>query len=246
MKVSIITVSYNSATTILETIESVNNQSYLDVEHILVDGGSTDSTLEVFQQRALREPSFISEKDDGIYDAMNKGLLLAKGEVVGFLNGDDSFVNSDIIERIVSQFRIGADFVHGNIVFINKDGRVKRVWNSMGFQPKDLLKSMSPAHPTLYCKRSIMLKLGGFDTSFRIAGDIEFMVRGLLLGHYKLHHINETFISMRLGGVSTSSFKSHVRITCEVWRAFKKNGVAYSKVEYILGKLTKALKQIRI
>lgn len=137
MKVSVITIAYNSAKTIGETIESVNGQSYSEIEHILIDGKSSDETINIFKHRAQRSAQFISEKDEGIYDAMNKGLKLATGDVIGFLNSDDSFMHKDVIANIVTGFQDGADLVHGNLVFINEKGKEKRVWNSESFQPSD-------------------------------------------------------------------------------------------------------------
>lgn len=243
MKVSVITIAYNSAKTLGETIESVNSQSYNEIEHILVDGKSSDETIKIFKNKAQRNPQWISEEDEGIYDAMNKGLQLATGDVVGFLNSDDSFMHKNVVANIVTGFQDGADIVHGNLVFVNKKEKVRRVWNSDSFQPNDFLKSNSPAHPTLYCKRSILTSLQGFDVNFKIAGDIDFMIRALLVNNLKLHFLNQPLVKMKLGGASTKSLKSVVIITLEVWKSFEKNNISYSKKKYLIGKLKKAIKQ---
>jgi glycosyltransferase involved in cell wall biosynthesis len=243
MKVSVITIAYNSAKTLGETIESVNSQSYSEIEHILIDGKSSDETINIFKHKAHRNAQWISEKDEGIYDAMNKGLKLASGDIIGFLNSDDSFMHKDVIATIVTAFKDGADIVHGNLVFINEKGKVRRVWNSESFQPSDFLKSNSPAHPTLYCKKSILKSLNGFDVNFKIAGDIDFMIRAVLVDKWELHFLNEYLVKMKLGGASTKSLKSLIVITLEVWKSFEKNNISYSKKRYLIGKLKKAIKQ---
>ena len=243
MKVSVITIAYNSADTIGETIESVNGQLYNEIEHILIDGNSSDETTKIFKNNARRNAKWISENDKGIYDAMNKGLKMATGDIVGFLNSDDSFIHPGVISNIVACFQQGADLVHGNLIFVNQKGKVRRVWNSEGFQPSDFLKSRSPAHPTFYCKKSALMSLQGFDVNFKIAGDIDFMIRAILVEELKLNFLNEPLVKMKLGGVSTKSLKSLAVITREVWKSFENNDISYSKTKYLIGKLNKAIKQ---
>lgn len=244
MKVSIITVSYNSAETLVATIDSINNQSYRNIEHILIDGNSSDETLDIFKKNAKRDVKCLSEPDRGIYDAMNKGIKLAKGDIVGFLNSDDCLMHENVIEDIVQVFHKGYDLVHGNLIFVDNESNVKRFWNSTSFKPKDFLISMSPAHPTFYCKKSVLESLEGFDIDFKIAGDIDLMMRAILLKNHSLFHLNDTLVKMKLGGKSTQSLKSHVVITREVWKSFEKNKVSYNKAIYLIGKLKKAIKQI--
>jgi glycosyltransferase involved in cell wall biosynthesis len=228
----------------METIDSVNNQSYSSIEHILIDGKSSDETVDIFKNFAKRDIKYLSEPDQGIYDAMNKGISIANGEIIGFLNSDDSFMHKEVIANIVNGFNKGYDLVHGNLIFVDDNGKEKRFWNSTGFKPEDFLKSMSPAHPTFYCKKSVADSLGGFDVDYEVAGDIDFMIRAVLLKNYSLFHIDDTLVKMKLGGVSTQSFKSLIVITSEVWKSFKKNNVSYSKGIYLIGKVKKAFKQI--
>lgn len=243
MRVSIVTVSLNSSKTIKDCIDSVNSQNYPQIEHVLVDGGSLDSTVEKFQLYARRNPIFISERDKGIYDAMNKGIALCSGEIVGFLNSDDYFTSENVITDIVSSFKRGVDIVHGNLIFVDTNGKVKRRWDSSHFCSKDLLRSMSPCHPTVYCKKSLITELNGFDTSFKIAGDIDFFIRALLVKNSTLEHINDTLVTMRLGGLSTRSLKSVLLITLEVWASFEKNRIKFSRIKYIVGKFKKIINQ---
>ena len=243
MKVSIITVALNSSKTLISTIESVNIQSYKNIEHILIDGESSDGTVDIFVQNALRNAVVKSESDEGIYDAMNKGLKLAQGDIVGFLNSDDSFMHENVVTEIVNGINKGFDLVHGNLVYVDQKDVIKRFWNSKGFRPENLRDSMSPAHPTLYCKKTILDSLNGFDTSYKIAGDIDFMIRALLVKNCSIYHINDTLIKMKLGGVSTLSIKSVITITTEVWRSFAENKIYFSRINYLYGKVKKIIKQ---
>ena len=246
MLVSIITVAYNSSETITETIRSVNMQTYRNIEHILIDGDSDDDTVKIFSENATRNVKCISSPDKGIYDAMNKGLGAAAGDIIGFLNSDDCFAHKNAITMIVDGFRNGVDIVHGNLVFLDRHGKIKRIWDSVNFIPQDFKKSMSPAHPTFYCKRDVFNALKGFDINYRIAGDVDFMMRAILVNRYRFQHVNDILVKMKLGGKSTRSLKSRFVITFEVWNSLDRNQIEFSYLGYIVGKLKKAIHQIRL
>ena len=172
--VSIVTVTYNSEKFIKNCVSSVNKQTYNNIEHVLVDGNSKDSTVELFKKNAFRNPIIVSESDKGIYDAMNKGIKLSKGDFIGFLNSDDYFSSSDSIEIIVQNLKkYNVDCVHGNVVFLSKKNKINRVWKSKDFLDGAFSKSWTPAHPTFYCKSSIYKKFGYYNTRYKIAADVD-------------------------------------------------------------------------
>lgn len=243
MKVSIITVAWNSSETIRDTIDSVNKQDYNNIEHILIDGNSSDNTVEIFKSFSTVPNIISSETDSGIYDAMNQGLKIATGEVIGFLNSDDFFANSGVISSIVTAFEKEVDLVHGNIEFIDKNNQLKRVWDGSNFTNSDFAKSMSPAHPTLYCKRHVFDKLNGFNLNYKIASDIDFMIRALCIEKFKIQYLNKVFVRMRLGGISTNSIISHLVITREVRNSFRNNNLSFNLIKYLIYKGLKAIKQ---
>lgn len=238
-----ITLALNSEATIKYSIESVNNQNYEDIEHILVDGGSADNTVEVFRENAKRNPKIISERDEGIYDAMNKGWLASTGDIIGFLNSDDVYYQNNSLTEIARSFKRGVDAVHGNLFMVNSRGTIKRIWNSRNFRFSHFSYSMSPAHPTLYCRKEVFVKLGGFNKKFRIAGDIDFMIRLFLSKEFRLVHVNSTLVIMKTLGESTRSFGSKVIITREVKESFKNNGLKFNSLKYWIGKTMKYLYQ---
>ena len=190
MKVSIVTVTYNSAQTLVDAMKSVLEQTYHDIEYIIVDGASTDSTIDIIRQY---EPQFknrlkwISEKDDGIYDAMNKGIQLATGDVVGILNSDDYFTSSDVIARMITAFRDGVDAVYGDVHFIHdgEPNKCIRYYSSKHFRPFWLRFGFMPAHPSFYCRRGVYERAGYYKTDYAIGSDYEMMVRLFLVHHEK-------------------------------------------------------------
>ena len=187
MKVSIITVSYNSASTLYDSIKSVLSQTYSDIEYIIIDGGSKDATLDVIRKN---DPLFegrmkwISERDNGIYDAMNKGIRMASGDIVGILNSDDYFTSDDVIERMVKAFvDSDVDAVYGDVHFINDTQPHKciRYYSSKLFRPLWLRFGFMPAHPSFYCRREVFGKVGLYKTDYKIGADYEMMVRLFLV-----------------------------------------------------------------
>jgi glycosyltransferase involved in cell wall biosynthesis len=244
MLISIITVCYNSSATIAQTIASVNNQAYQKIEHIFVDGDSFDNTVDIINKTSQRSPIIVSEKDSGIYNAMNKGLSLAKGRIIGFLNADDIFCNDQVICSIASSFTANIDCVYGNLIFVDKKEKVIRKWVSNEFRPGIFKYSWTPAHPTFYCKKSIYDELGNYREDFSIASDVDLMFRFLEIHRIKSRFLNKYLVKMKVGGVSTKSFKSTLVISKEVFTSFKEYGYKYNYPVYITGKIIKAFKQL--
>lgn len=231
MKVSIITVTYNSAQTLVDAMKSVLEQTYHDIEYIIVDGASTDSTIDVIRQY---EPQFknrlkwISEKDGGIYDAMNKGIRIATGDVVGVLNSDDYFTSNDVVERMVSAFNDKTlDAIYGDIHFI-RDGypdKCVRYYSSKPFRPLWLRFGFMPAHPSFYCRREVYEKAGFYKTDYKIGSDYEMMVRLFMVHKIRAKYLPMDFVTMRTGGASTRNVKSRLQLIKDDVRGCRENGI---------------------
>lgn len=238
MKVSIITTTYNSENTIRDTLESVLKQTHQDIEYILVDGLSKDETTEIIK---AYEPKFngklrwISDEDNGIYDALNKGIRMAKGEVVGILNSDDFFTSNDVLERIVKTMQLNkCDAVYGDIHFV-KDSDLTtcvRYYSSLPFRRWTMRMGFMPAHPSFYVYKNIYEKLGLFSLEYKIAADFELLLRFIFVNRIKTIYIPMDFVTMRQGGVSTSGLKSHITIFKEHLKALKANNV-YSNTLFL-------------
>lgn len=231
MRISIVTVAYNSAKTIQKTITSVLEQSYNDIEYIIVDGGSTDMTLDIISHY---EPLFDgrmkwkSEADKGIYDAMNKGISMATGDVVGFLNSDDYYTSSTVVERICDAFDSeSTDAVYGDIHFIRRSNpdKIIRYYSSSKFSPVWLRFGFMPAHPSFYLRRKRYEQAGGYSTDYRIAADYEMMVRLFHKWHIRAKYIPVDCVTMCTGGVSTRNIHSKIVLLYEDVRACRENGV---------------------
>ena len=230
MKVSIITAAYNSAQTLSDTMKSVLEQTYSNIEYIVVDGASTDGTQDVIRKN---EPLFgnrlkwISEKDNGIYDAMNKGIRMATGDVVGILNSDDFFTSNDVIERMAVVFDEKTDAIYGDIHFIH-DGqpdKCVRYYNSKPFRPLWLRFGFMPAHPSFYCRREVYEKAGLYKTDYKIGSDYEMMVRLFLVHHIKAKYLPMDFVTMRMGGISTRNVKSRLQLIKDDVRGCRENDI---------------------
>lgn len=231
MKISIITATYNSGGTLRDTIRSVLSQSFSDWEHIIVDGKSRDNTLDIIKDM---EPEYkgrlkwISEPDKGIYDAMNKGIRMATGDIVGILNSDDFYSDNQVLSRINCEFiDYNIDAVYGDIHFVNPDNLAHcvRYYSSRFFQPWMMVFGYQPAHPSFYCRKSCYEDFGTFDISFRVAADFENLLRLILLRNIKIKYIPMDFVTMRTGGASTNGLLSHKRIIFDHYRAYRKNGI---------------------
>lgn len=229
MKVSIITVTYNSERTLVDTLRSVAEQDYRDIEHVVIDGGSRDGTLDVLKRHGAHVARSISEPDGGIYDAMNKGMALATGDFVGFLNSDDTLASRGAISSLVSRAH-ASDVVYGDLDYVAEDGRrVIRHWRSGSFAFEQLRFGWMPPHPTFYVRRTLMQEIGRFDVSFRIAADYEYMLRCLLRESVRVGYVDEVLVRMRAGGVSNRSISTMLRKSREdltVMRRHRIGGVS--------------------
>ena len=239
MKISIITITYNSAKSLQRALESVQNQTYPDIEHILVDGASTDSTRTIIEAYAKQHANvrWISEKDEGIYDAINKGIKMATGDVIGFLHSDDVFYSADSIEQIALAMQTEkADIVYSDLQYC-KEGKVVRRWKSNTFNPRSLKYGWMPPHPTVYVRREVYEQVGPYDDWFRISADYDMILRIFTAG-YKTHYIPQVLVSMEVGGASNKNTKARLSKTQEDYLVLKKNHVG-------AGLLTVASKQLR-
>ncbi|MDO5525397.1 MAG: glycosyltransferase family 2 protein [Prevotella sp.] len=235
MKVSVITVTWNSGATLRDTLESVLRQTYPDIEHIIVDGGSTDNTMALIKEYEPRYNGrlrYICEPDKGIYDAMNKGIRMATGNVVGMLNSDDFYTSDDVLTTVAATLKNDSlDAVYGDIHFVNDDDLKKcvRYYSSRPFRRWWMRFGFMPAHPSFYCRREVYMKYGTFDISYKVAADFECLLRLIFIHRIKIKYLPLDFVTMRTGGASTSGMSSHKRILHDHQLAFRNNGV-YSNV----------------
>lgn len=228
MKVSIITVCYNSAKTIKDTIESVKKQTHSDIEYIVIDGGSTDSTREILNSYFDVIDILVSEKDQGIYDAMNKGLALATGELVGILNSDDVLADSSIIARVVDASK-NVDGVYGDVGFYNFTLTKKtRHYSSRYFHKSKFSRGFMPAHPSCYLKKELIKRVGFYSLDYKIAADFDYLVRAFSLSNSSFHYMQEEVVKMREGGVSTSGISANFLLNKEIIQSCRKNGLSCS------------------
>lgn len=247
MKISIITVVWNNAKTIKDAINSVLNQSYKDIEYIVIDGASTDGTIAILQSYGDKI-KFISEKDNGLYDAMNKGIRMATGDVVGILNSDDFYASNKILQIVADEFLKGnIDSVYANLEYIdaNDPKRVIRYWRSKKYQEGLFRSGWHPAHPTFFVKKEIYEKYGVFDLSFKIAADYELMLR--FFEKYKIisSYVDEVFVKMRIGGESNKSIKNIIKANMESYRAWQANGLYINPLRFLLKPFSKIIQFIK-
>ena len=227
MKVSIVIVVYNNRRTVAQAIESVLSQRSADIELIVVDGASSDGTREVLAQHASKISVLVSEPDRGIYDALNKGIGLATGDIIGFLHSDDLLADEAAITRVVDCMKDSAvDAVYGDVVYVRQDdtARVVRTWRAGVFNRTSLGRGWMPPHTTFYARRDIYQRFGNFDTTFRIAADYDCMLRFLKAG-IRVMYIPHLQVRMRVGGISNRSFASIVVKLIEDFRALRKNDI---------------------
>lgn len=226
MKVSIITVVYNNVSTIEESIRSVLSQNYDNLEYIVVDGVSTDGTMEVIQQYASNIDVLISEKDEGLYDALNKGIRLATGDVVGIMHADDLYFSADVVSDVVQNFQENhADCLYGDLVYVDREDtdKILRNWKSGPFHAKKFLMGWMPPHPTFFVKRDCLLKNGLYDTSFKTSADYELMLRYLFKHQLHTSYLDKKLVRMRAGGVSNGSLKNRLVANMEDMKAWEVN-----------------------
>lgn len=253
MKISLVTITYNSENTIRDTINSVIKQSYSNLEYIVVDGASKDNTLSIIKEYECQfkeKIKWISEPDKGIYDAMNKGICMATGEIIGILNSDDFFTHNNILKLIAEEFQKNkeVDAVYGDVHFVNPDNLNKcvRNYSSKVFRRSLMRLGFMPAHPSFYMRRECFEKYGLYKTDYKIAADFEFLLRLIFKNRIRTKYLPINMITMRTGGASTSGFKSHKLIMKEHLRAFKENyiytnvGLLSLRYFYKIGEIIKS------
>ena len=243
MNISLITITYNSAKTILKNLESVKNQSFKNINQTIIDGNSKDKTIEL-TKNFKHLAKVISEPDNGIYDALNKGIINSTGEIIGFLNSDDTFHTENSLKIISEAFDENIDCVFGDLVYTDSEEKIKRFWKGSEFKKGAFKKGWMPAHPTFYCRRSIYEKFGLYNDSYKIAGDFELMLRFFEKYNIRSKYIPHTLVNMKVGGASNSGIKSKINILKEELRAFKENNFKINKLSYILNK-AKKLKEFK-
>jgi len=245
MKITIITVTYNSAATVVDTLQSAAAQTHPDIEHLIIDGGSTDETLTLVQSHGAHVARVVSEPDQGIYDAMNKGLAQATGEVVGFLNSDDFYADETVLAKIANAFEDPTvEACYADLVYVTQDNsRVVRYWKSKPFAKGDFARGWCPAHPTFYVRKSVIERLGLFDQSYKLAADVEFMMRYLERGQVRAVYIPHVLVRMRLGGATNQSWKNIFRQNKEIFSAMRENRVPFSIMWFTANKLISRIDQ---
>ncbi|KAF5028056.1 PGL/p-HBAD biosynthesis glycosyltransferase [anaerobic digester metagenome] len=235
MKISIITVCFNSAGTILDTMNSVLSQDYAQVEHIVVDGVSTDGTLDILMSFS-GEFHLISEKDHGIYDAINKGIRVASGDVIGILNSDDVYADNHVLSRIADEFlSCDVDVVYGDLVYVarNDINKLVRYWKSSHFAPGAFFKGWHPAHPTMFVKKDAYNRNGLYDTTLKSASDYELMLRFFEKNHVRSSYIHSILVKMRCGGKSNKSILNIIISNFECYKSWKMNGFSISIRQFL-------------
>ncbi|OBX25534.1 glycosyltransferase [Gelidibacter algens] len=232
MKITIITATYNSARTLEVCMDSVLQQTFKEIEYIIIDGGSTDGTLDVISSKAKNNLNIVysSEPDKGIYDALNKGIAKATGDVIGFVHSDDFLADHQVILKIAEAFETDdVDGVYGNLHYVQFDDteKIVRNWISQPFLPKLLTRGWMPAHPTLFLKSEVYRNYGQFNLEYRIAADYDFVLRVFQQAHHKFTYLPLTITKMRVGGASNRSLKNLVQKTREDYKALITNKIGF-------------------
>lgn len=246
MKISIVTVAYNAAATIEESLQSVAGQSYDDVEHIVIDGASTDGTVDIIERYRDQLSCVVSEPDKGIYDAMNKGIGHATGDIIGTLNADDWYACSGVLNRVAEAFKHDSklEAVYGDLVYVAKDDpvRVIRYWKSRPYRDGLFENGWMPAHPTFFVRSDVYQRYGLFDLDFSIQSDFELTMRFMAVNKIKTRYLPGVMVRMRMGGVTNNSIKNVIDGNIEAYRACLKNGLDVSPL-FILRKMLSRVPQ---
>lgn len=246
MKISIITVVLNNSSYIEDCIISVLDQTFKDIEYIIIDGGSTDGTIDIIKKYEKKISKWMSEPDNGTYDAMNKGIKHAKGDIIGFLNADDIYYNDDVLERVVSVLEDSRiDACYADLVYVDKQDteQVIRYWHSQQFKPGLFKKGWVPPHPTFFVKKKIYDHCGGFDLKYKLAADFELMARFLEYYKINVYYVPEIFVKMRLGGVTNKSIFNIIKQNFEIIDACKKNNIEVFIPMFLINKFFSKIKQ---
>jgi len=229
MKVSIITITYNSAATVEDTLNSVVNQDYPNIEYLIIDGKSKDKTLQIVDKYKDKITKIVSEKDKGLYDALNKGVNLASGDIIGMLHSDDLYASNHVISDIVKTFesKPDADGVYADLVFVDRNdiNKTTRTWESGDYEEGDFLNGWMPPHPTFFVRKECYERFGGFNTKLRLSADYELMLRMIHKNKIKLAYLPKVVVKMRMGGASNVSFFVRLKANIEDKMAWKLNGM---------------------
>ena len=228
MKISVLTVVFNRADTIAGAIQSVASQIYPNVEHVVVDGASNDGTLSVINANKNKAMLVISEPDNGIYDALNKAIVHSSGDIIGLMHSDDFFANDQVLTKIADEFTDpSVDAVYGDLDYISASDSslIRRRWKAGYFVPSKLYRGWMPPHPTLFVRRRVLEQFGGYDTSYRIAGDYDAMLRWFASPNFRASYIPEVLVKMRMGGASNRSIGRIIRKSREDYRALRANNI---------------------
>lgn len=245
LKISLITVTRNAQKTIGRCIESVIAQNYNNIEYIIIDGASTDDTLEIISKYKKHVDFLISEPDGGIYHAMNKGLALATGDAIGVLNADDYFADDNVIGAVANVFADPATAaLYGDLDYVRPSGTVVRKWRSKAYRPGLFNFGWMPPHPTFYCRKVVFDRLGGYDLSYGTAADYELMVRFIHLHQSRLSLLPKTMVKMGLGGVSNKNMTNRIQAWRADYKAMRANGVAVPALAILLKPLRKILQYV--
>jgi len=243
MKISIITITYNSAATLEDTIKSVVMQDYPNVEYLIIDGKSKDATLTIVDKYKDKITKVVSERDKGLYDALNKGIKHSTGDIIGMLHSDDIYAHPQVLSNIVKKFQESpnTDGVYADLVFVNRNdtNKVMRTWESGTYQEGDFLKGWMPPHPTFFVKKEVYEKFGGFNTELKLSADYELMLRLIHKNQIKMGYLNEVIVKMRMGGVSNVSFFVKLKANIEDKMAWKLNGMKPKMTTMLLKPLRK-------
>ncbi len=245
MKISIITVCYNSAATISDTINSVASQSYADKEYIVVDGNSKDATMEIVRASSCIS-HYISEPDKGIYDAMNKGIALATGDVIGTLNADDFYMNNQVLSDVAEIFSDPAvEACYGDLIYVRQDNvdQIVRFWKSQDYKSGLFRSSWMPAHPTFFVRKNVYEKFGCFDLNYKIAADFELLFRFIEKNKIKTRYLPKVLVKMRLGGTTNKNLSNIIKQNKEIVAILNKHYGNFSVLEFISKKLFNRINQ---
>jgi glycosyltransferase involved in cell wall biosynthesis len=240
LKISLITVSYNAESTISRCIKSVIAQNYKNIEYIIIDGASTDNTISVINQYKNKINLIISEPDSGIYDAMNKGIELATGDVIGMLNADDYFADTEVLSNVAFAFNDNKqDILYADLDYVSHDGKIIRKWRSGIYRHGMFNRGWMPPHPTFYCKKELFTKFGYYSLNYGTAADYELMLRFMHLNNTGAIYLKKVIIKMIIGGKSNKNLNSHVKGLFFDFKAMKKNGLRLPILAVILKPLRK-------
>ena len=228
-------------------MESIKSQTHKDIEHIVIDGASTDKTISLLKSKQNKPDSLVSEPDKGIYDAMNKGIMLAKGDIIGFLNSDDLYANNSVISKVANLFkqRPEIEACYSDLVYVDKinTSKIIRYWKSSEFILGSFSKGWCPPHPTFFVRRQIFEKFGSFDLSYHIASDVDLMMRFLEIKRIKSCYIPELWIKMRMGGATNKSMKNILIQNKEIIKSFNKNQIQINLLKFFVYKIISRLVQ---